>query len=198
MPSFIIRLNSFKECKLCLDDDDDGGLVSRVLLFPSRSLQLTLVFLSFISSLRIDNPLVGTTYAGAVNVLATGVALIIMDKVGRKTLILWSSGGMFLSCIFVVLSLLGYFNNVVALCSVLVYVAFFEIGYVTTCMPTTIFWCYFSWTLHFNLTSLCAFPIDSLGPIPWLIVPEMFAGKHVAIAQGISVQFNWACNFFIG
>jgi Sugar (and other) transporter len=37
-----------------------------------------------------------------------------------------------------------------------------------------------------------------LGPIPWLIVSEMFAGKHVAVAQGISVQANWACNFFIG
>jgi MFS transporter, SP family, solute carrier family 2 (facilitated glucose transporter), member 3 len=81
--------------------------------------------------------LVGTTYAGGINVLATGVALIIMDKVGRKTLILWSTGGMFLSCIIVVLSLLGYFNNVVALCSVLVYVVFFEIGYVRDIVART-------------------------------------------------------------
>ena len=109
--------------------------------------------------------MLGTAYAGGVNVLATWAALVIMDRVGRKTLILWSCGGMFLSCVLVVLSLLGYFNNIVALVSVLVYVIFFEIG---------------------------------LGPIPWLIVSEMFSGKQVAVAQKISVQANWACNFFIG
>jgi len=41
----------------------------------------------------IDNPLLGTTIVAAVNVLATYVALLLMDRCGRKTLILWSSGG---------------------------------------------------------------------------------------------------------
>jgi hypothetical protein len=50
-----------------------------------------------------------------------------MDSYGRKTLILWSSGGMFLSCIVIVLSLLGYLNHVVALVAVNSYVAFFEV-----------------------------------------------------------------------
>jgi SP family facilitated glucose transporter-like MFS transporter 3 len=113
----------------------------------------------------IDNPLVGTTIVGAVNVLATYVALLLMDSCGRKSLILWSSGGMFIACVMIVLSLLGFFSNIMALVAVNVYVCFFEIG---------------------------------LGPIPWLIVAEMFEGKYVAVAMSICSQLNWACNFIIG
>jgi MFS transporter, SP family, solute carrier family 2 (facilitated glucose transporter), member 3 len=113
----------------------------------------------------ISSPLVGTTIIGAVNVAATYVALLLMDSCGRKSLILWSSGGMFVSCIVVVLSLLGFFNNILALVAVNTYVCFFEIG---------------------------------LGPIPWLIVAEMFEGKYVAIAMSLCSQLNWACNFIVG
>lgn len=113
----------------------------------------------------IDNPLLGTTIVGAVNVAATYVALLLMDRCGRKTLILWSSAGMFLSCVVIVLSLLGYFGNILALVAVNVYVSFFEIG---------------------------------LGPIPWLIVAEMFEGKYIAVAMSVSSQTNWACNFIVG
>eukprot|EP00559_Dactyliosolen_fragilissimus_P003425 CAMPEP_0184858844 /NCGR_PEP_ID=MMETSP0580-20130426/3880_1 /TAXON_ID=1118495 /ORGANISM="Dactyliosolen fragilissimus" /LENGTH=714 /DNA_ID=CAMNT_0027355169 /DNA_START=2155 /DNA_END=4299 /DNA_ORIENTATION=- len=113
----------------------------------------------------IDNPLDGTTIVGGVNVLATYVALLLMDVVGRRTLILWSSGGMFVCCIFIVLSLLKYFPNIVALIAVNLYVSFFEIG---------------------------------LGPIPWLIVAEMFDAKYVATAMSASCQLNWACNFIVG
>jgi MFS transporter, SP family, solute carrier family 2 (facilitated glucose transporter), member 3 len=113
----------------------------------------------------IDNPLVGTTVVGAVNVLATYAALLLMDQCGRKTLILWSSGGMFVSCVFIVLALLGILNNMVALLAVNVYVIFFELG---------------------------------LGPVPWLIVAEMFDAKYVATAMSTCSQLNWACNFVVG
>jgi len=76
----------------------------------------------------IDNPLVGTTIVGAVNVAATWAVLFMMDRMGRKTLILWSSGGMFVSCIVIVLSLLGFLNHIVALVAVNLYVAFFEVS----------------------------------------------------------------------
>lgn len=113
----------------------------------------------------IDNPLVGTTVIGGVNVAATYVALLLMDSCGRKSLILWSSGGMFLSCIVVVLALVGFLSNMFALGAVTTYVCFFEIG---------------------------------LGPIPWLIVAEMFEGKYVAIAMSLCSQLNWVCNFIVG
>lgn len=113
----------------------------------------------------IDNPLVGTTLIGGVNVLATYVALLLMDRCGRRTLIMWSSGGMFLSCVVIVSALLGYFSKMVALGAVAVYVVFFAIG---------------------------------LGPIPFLIVAEMFEGKYVAAAMSISGLVNGICNFFVG
>lgn len=113
----------------------------------------------------IDNPLVGTTIVGAVNVVATYVALLLMDRCGRRTLILWSAGGMFLSCIVIIMSLLHYFSNMWALLAVNSYVSFFEIG---------------------------------LGPIPWLIVAEMFDAKYVAVAMSACSQLNWACNFIVG
>ena len=72
----------------------------------------------------------GTTLVGAINVLATYAVLFLMDRCGRRTLILWSSGVMFLSCVFIVMSLLGYLGNMTALLAVNVYVIFFEFGYV--------------------------------------------------------------------
>jgi MFS transporter, SP family, solute carrier family 2 (facilitated glucose transporter), member 3 len=88
-----------------------------------------------------------------------------MDSSGRKTLLLWSSGGMFLSCVVIVLSLKGYLSNILALVAVNVYVSFFEIG---------------------------------LGPIPWLIVAEMFPAAYIATAMSLCSQLNWACNFIVG
>ena len=76
----------------------------------------------------IDNPLVGTTLIGGINVIATYVALHLMDRCGRKTLIMWSSAGMFVSCVIIVLSLKGYLDKLVALGAVASYVSFFEIG----------------------------------------------------------------------
>jgi len=76
----------------------------------------------------IDNPLVGTTLIGAINVLATYVALLLMDRCGRRTLIMWSTAGMFVSCIVIVLALLGYFSKTFALGAVASYVTFFEFG----------------------------------------------------------------------
>lgn len=113
----------------------------------------------------IDDPLMGSTIVAAVNVLATYVAMLLMDSTGRRTLILWSAIGMFVSCIFIVLSLLGILQGIYALVAVNAFVSFFEIG---------------------------------LGPIPSLIVAEMFQPKHVATAMSVSVQVNSYCNFAVG
>ncbi|KAL3805079.1 hypothetical protein HJC23_003307 [Cyclotella cryptica] len=118
----------------------------------------------------IDNPLVGTSIVGAVNCLATYVALLLMEKSNRRTLILWSAGGMLVSSVALVLCLLGYFNKMLSLCFVIGYVSFFEIG---------------------------------LGPIPWLIVAEMFEAKvstntPLSLIVSASCQLNWACNFIVG
>ena len=37
-----------------------------------------------------------------------------------------------------------------------------------------------------------------LGPIPILIVSEMFDAKYVATGMSASLQINWFCNFVVG
>lgn len=100
----------------------------------------------------IDDPLTGSVMVCFINVVATYAALKLMDSTARRTLLLWSAGGMFFSTVLIMLALLGYERNWVALVAVMAYVSFFEIG---------------------------------LGPIPWLIVAEMFDAKHVATASKI-------------
>lgn len=113
----------------------------------------------------VANPLVGTAGAGTINVIATYAALKLMDRSNRVTLLLWSSGGMLISTVFITVSLLGLAPNYVALVGVMAFVSFFEIG---------------------------------LGPIPWLIVAEMFDAKYVATAMSIASQINWFFNFCVG
>lgn len=92
----------------------------------------------------IRSPLVGTTIVAAVNVVATYVALQVMDTTPRRSLLLISAGGMLLSAAVIMASLLGLVYAPIAVWAVLSFVAFFELG---------------------------------LGPIPWLIVAEMFDAK---------------------
>ena len=135
----------------------------------------------------VDNPLVGTTIIGFINVLATFVALLLMDRCGRRTLIMWSAGGMFLSCIVIVMSLMGYFSsNYVALLGVGSYVSFFAIGL---------------GPIPFLIIAECVF-ID-IGLVSCFVSTmtfhlRMFDGKYVTTAMSVSQQVNWACNFCVG
>lgn len=113
----------------------------------------------------ISSPLLGTTLVGLVNVVATYIALQLMDTTARKTLLLWSCGGMLASTIVIILVLLGFMSRPIALLGVVLFVGFFEIG---------------------------------LGPIPWLIVAEMFDAKWVATAMSLCSLVNWVCNFLVG
>jgi len=113
----------------------------------------------------IDDPLVGTNLVAFVNVVATYVALRLMDSTGRRTLLLWSAGGMLVSTSLILAALTGYVQQVYALVAVMAFVSFFEIG---------------------------------LGPVPWLIVAEMFDAKYVATAMSLACVVNWACNFLVG
>ena len=76
----------------------------------------------------IGSPLVGTTLVGAVNVVATYIALQLMESTGRVPLMLWSLGGMLISTVVVTMTLLDYIPNIVAVFGVMTFVFFFEIG----------------------------------------------------------------------
>jgi SP family facilitated glucose transporter-like MFS transporter 3 len=128
----------------------------------------------------IDNPLVGTAIVGAVNCLATYIALLLMEDSNRRTLILWSAGGMFVSSVALVLCLLGYFTRILSLCFVISFVSFFEIGLGKLFNSDDRNSCCCCLSLSQNDESTFALAI---GPIPWLIVAEMFEAKYVATAS---------------
>jgi SP family facilitated glucose transporter-like MFS transporter 3 len=81
----------------------------------------------------ISNPQTGTIIAFSVNVLSTLVALLLMDRCGRRTLLSWSAGGMFVCCILLTCALKGILPGYITVVAVMLYISFFEIG--LGCIP---------------------------------------------------------------
>jgi SP family galactose:H+ symporter-like MFS transporter len=111
------------------------------------------------------NAIFATLLVAIVNVLATIIALVLVDRVGRKPLLYWGVGGMTLSLFLLSFS----FHNQVALGS--------SLGIIATACLMIYITCF-------------AF---SMGPIAWIIVAEVFPlrlrGRGVAAAtlgSGIS------------
>eukprot|EP01138_Halocafeteria_seosinensis_P000832 gb/GECG01000853.1/.p1 GENE.gb/GECG01000853.1/~~gb/GECG01000853.1/.p1 ORF type:complete len:552 (+),score=56.45 gb/GECG01000853.1/:1-1656(+) len=114
----------------------------------------------------------GTLLASAVNVLAMGVAVQLMEKAGRRRLLLSGSMGMCISALLIVIVMsirkeeqsvekpLGY----VIIVLILSFVSFFEVG---------------------------------LGAIPWQIGGEIFPDGPRATAMSAAAMFNWISNGII-
>ncbi|KAK1940189.1 Solute carrier family 2 [Phytophthora citrophthora] len=122
---------------------------------------------SFFKNVGLKDPLVGATLVYTVNVISTGVALVLMDTAGRRPLLIYSAIGMIFSSIVLTLGLMNAlpFASMASVGGVMCFVWFFEIG---------------------------------LGPIPWLIVAEMFPAKPRPTAMSIATMVNWSCSFLVG
>lgn len=122
---------------------------------------------SFFLNVGLSNPLIGTTLVGFVNVVSTGVALMLMDQVGRRRLLLYSCAGMLISSVVLSVALLHWIpsGSTISVAAMMSYVWFFEIG---------------------------------LGPIPWLIVAEMFPSHSRPTAISFATMVNWIFSFVVG
>eukprot|EP00467_Chlorarachnion_reptans_P018782 CAMPEP_0114510380 /NCGR_PEP_ID=MMETSP0109-20121206/13753_1 /TAXON_ID=29199 /ORGANISM="Chlorarachnion reptans, Strain CCCM449" /LENGTH=622 /DNA_ID=CAMNT_0001689677 /DNA_START=331 /DNA_END=2199 /DNA_ORIENTATION=+ len=125
---------------------------------------------SFFKKANFADPYLGTVLCGSVNVLATLVAVDLMDRAGRKALLVLSSVGMTISSIILTVSLVASANfnlelGYLEVLGVLTYVTFFEFG---------------------------------LGPIPWAITAELFGAVERATAMGACSCINWIACFVIG
>ncbi|CAG8449785.1 1912_t:CDS:2 [Diversispora eburnea] len=105
-----------------------------------------------------------TVYINVVNFFMTIVSAYLMDKTGRRTLLLCSIGLMSIASALLGLSIINDFGFLSAF-SIILYVATFAIG---------------------------------LGPIPFLIIPEIVDTHAAATAGSIGVSLNWTTNFVVG
>ncbi|XP_014287744.1 solute carrier family 2, facilitated glucose transporter member 1 isoform X2 [Halyomorpha halys] len=109
-----------------------------------------------------------TLSMGAMNSAMTVVSLVLVEKAGRKTLLLVGFSGMLLSTLLLVFCLLNTqiaFVSYLSVVAVLLFVLFFSIG------P---------------------------GSIPWFIVTELFTQAARPVATSVAVTVNWSANFIVG
>ncbi|QGH70601.1 sugar porter family MFS transporter [Pseudactinotalea sp. HY158] len=112
--------------------------------------------------------IVQTVFVGVTNVVFTIVAVLLLDRVGRRRLLLIGTVGLTLSIIF-----LGIFfaspglqagASYLALVALLVYIASFAVG---------------------------------LGPVFWLMISEIYPLGIRSKAMSVATIFNWGANFLV-
>ncbi|XP_011693005.1 PREDICTED: facilitated trehalose transporter Tret1-like [Wasmannia auropunctata] len=117
------------------------------------------------------SPEVASIIVAIVQMITTGVAALIVDRAGRKPLLIFSSSVMLVSLV----ALGSYFNIKTSGSDVS------NLGW----LP---------------LTSLTLFMISfsiGMGPIPWMLMAELFPAETKAVASGIAVMLNWFLVFLV-
>jgi MFS transporter, SP family, galactose:H+ symporter len=111
-----------------------------------------------------------TTGVGAANLIVTAIALVLVDRVGRRPLLLVGIAGMTISLIvlgagfvFASSSSSSAVGTITAI-SLIAYISFFAIG---------------------------------LGPVFWLLISEIFPLQARGTAMSIATVANWGANFLI-
>lgn len=125
-------------------------------------------------SAGLPNPRMMAMYSMLFQVFMTAVAVALMEKAGRRLLLLTACGSMAIA-----LFMLAYYYwaaaaadasggaappAMIAVIALIIYIAGFSVG---------------------------------MGPIPWLILGELFPQEVAATASSIAVAVNWTCSFFV-
>merc|ERR1712001_7765 len=106
---------------------------------------------------------------GSMNVLMTVVSLVLIEKAGRKTLMLVGLSSMLVMPSLLLVSLLTYAAVPAMSYLAIVAVILFVVGFAT-----------------------------GPGSIPWFFVTELFAQSGRPTATSIAVTVNWLANFLVG
>jgi sugar porter (SP) family MFS transporter len=118
---------------------------------------------------------VTSVITSVINVVLTFVAIFFVDKVGRKALLLWGSGGMFVGLVLAAISFSQAHGSganitlpqpwgVIALIGANLFVVFFAA----------------TW-----------------GPVMWVVLGEIFPNRIRGLGLGIAAAFNWIFNFLV-
>lgn len=113
--------------------------------------------------------IMATVFVGITNVAFTILSLLIIDRLGRRKLLLISVGGMIIALILLatafLLPALKADIGIIAVLALLLYVAFFAIG---------------------------------LGPVFWLLITELYPLEIRGKCMSVASLFNWLFNLIIG
>ncbi|GJV72514.1 plastidic glucose transporter 4 [Tanacetum coccineum] len=117
----------------------------------------------------VASDVAASALVGAANVFGTMIASSLMDKKGRKSLLMTSFSGMAVSMLLLSLSFtwkaLAPYSGPLAVIGTVLYVLSFSLG---------------------------------AGPVPALLLPEIFASRIRAKAVALSLGMHWISNFVIG
>jgi sugar porter (SP) family MFS transporter len=112
----------------------------------------------------------GTVVVGVINVLLTIVAIRLLDRVGRRPLLLGGTAGMIVGLVVLAISFIGQGDNIdkthaaIAIAALCVYVGSFAIG---------------------------------LGPVFWLLISEIYPLRVRGSAMSLAGVANWIANFLV-
>jgi sugar porter (SP) family MFS transporter len=116
-----------------------------------------------------SNSILASLAVGAINVVMTIVSMSVIDRVGRRPLLLASLAGMVAS-----LTLLG-------------------LALQLSSLGSAVHWL----TLLFLVTYVASFAIG-LGPVFWLLIAEIYPLRVRGEAMSVAAAFNWLANFAVG
>jgi sugar porter (SP) family MFS transporter len=112
--------------------------------------------------------ILATAGIGIVNVIMTIVSMWLIDRIGRRPLLLIGIGGMIVS-----LGLLG--------------LIFRESSHTSA----------FAWLAVISMMLYVASFAISLGPIFWLLISEIYPLKVRSSSEGLAATFNWVSNLLV-
>jgi hypothetical protein len=130
---------------------------------------------SFFQSAGLSNPIVGTLLASGVNAIAMVATVPLMERAGRRRLLL--------------LGILGMLISALALSAVLIAEESPDVQMVRSTLDAA--------AISFVLLFVATFELGP-GPIPWQIGAEIFPEGPRATAMGFAATLNWLCNAAVG
>eukprot|EP00613_Pedinella_sp_CCMP2098_P049980 CAMPEP_0171837574 /NCGR_PEP_ID=MMETSP0992-20121227/12261_1 /TAXON_ID=483369 /ORGANISM="non described non described, Strain CCMP2098" /LENGTH=615 /DNA_ID=CAMNT_0012453817 /DNA_START=133 /DNA_END=1981 /DNA_ORIENTATION=- len=150
----------------------------------------------FFAAAGLSNPVLGTLLASGVNVLATAATLPLIDKMGRRPLLLWGVAGMGVSCVVITVAMVGLGAQAAAAAEQELLLSpeamLGEMQASTSSSP------FFSVLAVLGVLSFVSFFEVGLGAIPWLLGGEIFSAEAKDAAMGFASGCNWFANFGVG
>lgn len=123
--------------------------------------------LQFAGFSSASSAILATVGVGFVNLLLTLTALLLLDRLGRRPLLLWGLAGMVVSLAMLALSFTGDVKTIsgpLMVASLMLYVGSFAIG---------------------------------LGPVFWLIISEIYPLRARGLGMSLATVLNWAANLVV-